>query len=650
MSAITATIAGTVRLPQTGSLNIGLKLNARSVAAFRYLDESGAVTITAGQEVYLYVAGVSRFGGTIDHVKRVSFVETDTPNAQEYSISCVGWEQRLDKVYTYDFINSTIPVYSRNFVFSADDTTDELTTEAPHGRSVDDPVRVKAAAGATLPAGLAENTDYYVQSVPSSTALKVSATLGGSAINITDTGTGRFKLLTLTCGEIVHDLITNFAPGEGITHLTANIKTGGVVDKLVCSALKGSEVLDQLASMSGFVWYIDVDKNLFFVPRSLSTAPFELDGITSGNYRNLSREIAREDKFNQAIVRVAETVIPADSEDLVGDTVTREWDLSNPALSILTMKLDGVEVTFGLDDTDSGKQYYWLLGETKIRQDASETILTGSNHLVIEYRRLASDLTFAEDGADVTATASAEGGSGRYQRSFDRTDGTGVVQAYRDALSQIAIYKANAEVVSYESDDEIEPTLADLRPGQLQTITNTYVGVSGTWLIDQVDFSDVDGLWLKASIRAVSGTYLATYVEYFKALVSGGAGSSSASPLAGSTGGSGGMSGAAEDGWVTLSVVAGVITPDCSLGVNQRANIGENVTIAAPINASPGKRIALKLKQTTPGDFTVTWDSAYKPDTLLPSFETGTQSTFHWVINADGNPEMNGMPVTGITV
>lgn len=72
--------------------------------------------------------------------------------------------------------------------FTANTSTEVLTVSAAHGLAVGDRVRVSSTT--TLPAGLAAATDYYVLTVPSTTTLTVSATIGGSAVNITDTGTG----------------------------------------------------------------------------------------------------------------------------------------------------------------------------------------------------------------------------------------------------------------------------------------------------------------------------------------------------------------------------------------------------------------------------------------------------------------------------
>lgn len=71
--------------------------------------------------------------------------------------------------------------------FTADDTADTLDVGTSDGYADEDVVYLSTTG--TLPAGLSTATAYYVRDVAAST-LKLAATNGGSAIDITDTGSG----------------------------------------------------------------------------------------------------------------------------------------------------------------------------------------------------------------------------------------------------------------------------------------------------------------------------------------------------------------------------------------------------------------------------------------------------------------------------
>lgn len=62
-----------------------------------------------------------------------------------------------------------------------------LITSAAHGLLNDDLVHVSSTG--TLPAGLSASTDYYVIDATTNT-FQLSATMGGAAVDITDTGSG----------------------------------------------------------------------------------------------------------------------------------------------------------------------------------------------------------------------------------------------------------------------------------------------------------------------------------------------------------------------------------------------------------------------------------------------------------------------------
>jgi hypothetical protein len=70
---------------------------------------------------------------------------------------------------------------------SVDTGTDTITLASVHYWHAGKTVRVKATT--TVPGGLAANTTYYVLN-PSGATLQLAATVGGSAINLTDSGTG----------------------------------------------------------------------------------------------------------------------------------------------------------------------------------------------------------------------------------------------------------------------------------------------------------------------------------------------------------------------------------------------------------------------------------------------------------------------------
>lgn len=112
---------------------------------------------------------------TVNRTALPSFI---TPS---YAYTWPSTREQLEAVtVTYDAGHAS--------VVTADATADTLTSYGPVTWIVGDVVRVSNSGGA-LPAPLEADREYYVQSA-SSGVYKLAATSGGSAIDLTDAGTG----------------------------------------------------------------------------------------------------------------------------------------------------------------------------------------------------------------------------------------------------------------------------------------------------------------------------------------------------------------------------------------------------------------------------------------------------------------------------
>jgi len=85
----------------------------------------------------------------------------------------------------------------RAFSMDASDLAGDLLQSPAHGLAAGNSVLVWATIGAGLPTGLSEDTEYFVIATGLTTdAFKLSATLGGSAIDITAIGDGDVQKFT----------------------------------------------------------------------------------------------------------------------------------------------------------------------------------------------------------------------------------------------------------------------------------------------------------------------------------------------------------------------------------------------------------------------------------------------------------------------
>lgn len=524
------------------SLRAFLKLNSRGTCSFSALSRDGSVRPQIGQEVRLYDDGQIVWGGSIDRVSEGSVAETN-PTPRPFTLECVSWEQRLDRRMTYNTSTQAIGIYTRNYTFTANSGTDTLTTTAAHGRANADKVKVKAYAGATLPAELDAETEYYVVGAGGST-LQLSLTQGGPGIDLTTAGSGTLKLLTYRAGEAVLDIISNFMENDAI--YPDDVQLGAVLDKEVFDTVPCSEAIDRLAKLSNYVWWVDADQILHFVPKALSTAPFEIDEAAAVRMVTINGD--RSDKVNTALARVAWAAFGATEETFVGDGSTSAWDLADRAAKIeyIRESVGGAlsEKTFGAEDAETQKDYYWNPYETRIaRGDAG--ILSSPDSVIVGYRIAGTDIIVAENEGDIFNSVAIEGGSGRYHRYFDRTDKLGANQTLAEMQAWVAEHADIGIELRYQVDRHKQPLCQNLRPGQQQTINLIRFGTLETsWLIDEISITDAAGQYLVYDVRALSKTYIYAWLEFWKALID----RPTVSANLGSLGGVGG-GGSGTDSW-----------------------------------------------------------------------------------------------------
>ncbi len=176
------------------------------------------------------------------------------------------------------------------FNFTANATTDVITTDSVHDYILNTKVRVDAVSGSTLPTPLAAGTDYYVRDA-SGSDLKLSLTYGGSAINITSAGTGSFTITDVALDNKIRD-VANYirkevASYEGVTNRPSLTFTGDIVTT-------DTEVtLTQDLAVSNVSGVDDILLDALLVIRSGSAIPLNTSG-TPTNYQKLLAEKSLE--------------------------------------------------------------------------------------------------------------------------------------------------------------------------------------------------------------------------------------------------------------------------------------------------------------------------------------------------------------------
>lgn len=151
---------------------------------------SNLTNANAGTEITL--TGTGNDSQTFTGVTATATATVSGGVVTGFSVTEVGSDYVTAPTVTVEVPTRTIPTSGVN-------TGTDVITYTGHGLSVDDRIRYQDG-GSTALAGLTDNTIYYVESVPDADTFKVSATEGGSAIDLTGTGNNAqfFELLDAT--------------------------------------------------------------------------------------------------------------------------------------------------------------------------------------------------------------------------------------------------------------------------------------------------------------------------------------------------------------------------------------------------------------------------------------------------------------------
>lgn len=326
-----------------------------------------------------------------------------------------------------------------------------------------------------------------------------------------------------SAGEIVRDLMNSYLSADGITE--GNIKNGEIqidVAKWVRNVTV-SQAIDQLAEMTGFVWYIDYDKKLYFQPRNTTTAGFTISDSSSIVNVNVRQD--RSKYRNRQYVRGGTTPtdyqIQLENPTPKPDGTTRSFVLRYPVSERPTIFINNVQVppsqigVNGLDGQTTPLQWYFTYNSNVITQDTSQTVLSATDTIQITYTGLIPLLVVVEDEDAITARSSIEGLSGVYEAIEQMPNVNNKKQALDIANGRLKKYTNVERELTYQTFTN------GLAAGQLQQVNlSKYLISSGEFLIDRITITDLDdrGRFIY-DVHAVDGQAFGGWNSFFKDLI-----------------------------------------------------------------------------------------------------------------------------------
>lgn len=317
--------------------------------------------------------------------------------------------------------------------------------------------------------------------------------------------------------DIIRDVIAFALDDDGVT-LSPDTPDGPTIEYYAPDYIQASRVFDDLSQMSGYFWYIDTDKVLHFIDRSVLVAPYTLNQSTPIDLvETLDVEHTREQYRNVQYIRGGQAVTDALlTETFKGDAETKTFSVALPVASVPIVSTDigaGYVVrTVGIRQVDTGRDWYWQENSNQISQDSSGTVLGATHKIKVEYFGYYPLVDAARIQNEVVARIAVEGGSGLYETVENRQDITSASSSRDRAEGLLALFGAIDTRVRFAT------YTTGWKAGQLLTIDRAEHDIDAEFIIAQVTLEHDGQNRYLYNIRAVSGSLVENWVAFFKRL------------------------------------------------------------------------------------------------------------------------------------
>lgn len=312
-----------------------------------------------------------------------------------------------------------------------------------------------------------------------------------------------------TLGDIVNDIYTDYLVSEGV--LIGEIQAGPVVEKAVFNYVDVAECFDALKELSGFTWFINELKKLYFVDRATYLSPWNLDSIVHRAIQgSIHLQTGNPLYRNRQYVRGGTGVTTSSqTANFTGDGVTKSFTVGYPIASEPDVRVNAVLQSIGIKGIDTGKACYWSKGDATV----TFTAAPGTLPIVIAYYGQYPLIALAADYGAQIARQAIEGGTGMVESIVTEAQHDTREGITASAKGKLSFYCQDAERFVYQTYE------SGLLPGQLQAITFAPLGFTAhDMLIESVSIS-AEGEVVLYDVVAITGPTMGSWSKFFSSIL-----------------------------------------------------------------------------------------------------------------------------------
>ena len=314
----------------------------------------------------------------------------------------------------------------------------------------------------------------------------------------------------VSAGFIVNDLYGAYLAAEGVIITASSVATGPTIVQAIWNGSKTiGEILTWLATQSGYWWNIDVDGVLWFQPYGGVAAPFAVDGTTIDALQSVTVDAGNDMLVNRQLVKgsVAQkgTAAAPLVETFKGDGARRTFTLGYELNTLISATLNALDITSLFQDKGTnGGAYYKQVGDNNLTQDPAQSILTGSDSLVITYIGQYPVIASAQNSTQITTQATRERvGTGLVEAVHSDSKLRSLPAAFQVASNLVNLNAVDLTVLTFST------RVKGLQPGQLLPVSLSDFNLSNLpMLITAVNITDQpdnQNIWFQVTAVGAPG-------------------------------------------------------------------------------------------------------------------------------------------------
>lgn len=303
-----------------------------------------------------------------------------------------------------------------------------------------------------------------------------------------------------TLAAIVTDIIEDFV-GTSYGFDLTNVLTGPTIETVSFDHISVRRAFEKLSKLTGYVWYVDYEKKLYFQTATTTAAP---EAITDAD------DNAEEVQISYDTSQVRNSVIVIGSPDGIqsldpvtqtfdGDGETRSWELDEKPSQVEYIKLNGVSQQFSLDVNERETDYfvYSFEGKSFKLTEAQTTPVGGGtpDEIEIKYYPRIPIVDQQTDPASIAFFAALDGGDGVYEYTIKDTSIGSTAEATDRAEQELEEYAMPLVEGTIKTRTGLLGAGAIFRPGQVLTVNLPSHGLATdtAFLIQEVQIEVVEG-------------------------------------------------------------------------------------------------------------------------------------------------------------